>query len=279
MAHRILVVIPTLGQRKDWLIASIKSITSQEGIDAKVRVVAPTQASVGPTCSALGVELLEYNRKGLSAAIRRGWEECDDYDYVTWLGDDDLLAPGSLKRTAAVMASQPKTSIVYGAVRYIDSRGRTLWLQRPGRFAGWYIRYGKNLLPQQGSLLRKSAVQAIGGVDENFRSAMDQDLFTRLIDRGSYAYVRHEVAAFRLHESNITVTKGNAGSDEGELIRARHGGRLYPLLRPITKVTDRLIYAMIRRWPYPAPERVQGIPYTFARGQDMEPEPCTDGVS
>lgn len=269
----ILVVIPTLGIRRDWFVASVRSILSQEGVDVRIRVVAPSKANLRSLCSALGVELIEYDRRGLSAAINRGWEGADDFEYVTWLGDDDLLSPGSLSATAAEMTHHPSASIVYGAVRYIDANGRTLWLQRPGRFAGWYLRYGKNLLPQQGSLLRRSAVRSVGGINESYKSAMDQDLFSRLIDSGGYRYVRYEVAAFRLHESNITVTKGDAGTDEGDEIRARHAGRFYELIRSCTQISDRVIYGLIRRWPYgPPPLGADGVPYTISRINDEELE-------
>jgi glycosyltransferase involved in cell wall biosynthesis len=264
LSPKILVVVPTLGTRRDWLRASVRSVLSQEGVDVRVRVVAPSQASLGPLCSELGVELVECDQKGLSVAINEGWKDAEGVEFVTWLGDDDLLAPGSLAATNAAISGAPDIAMVYGAVRYVDAGGSSMWLQRPGRFAARYLPYGKNLVPQQGSLLRRSVVMAAGGIDESCKSAMDQDLFLRLLDRGTYAYVRQEVAAFRMHESNITVTKGDIGADEGERIRARHAGKFYPIIRRFTLISDRLIYALIRRWPYGPPASVNGRPYTVA---------------
>lgn len=260
----VLVVVPTLGARIGWLRASISSVLDQEGVEVKVRVVAPSRASLGELCSELGVELVECDEKGLSVAINEGWRNADGAEFITWLGDDDLLAPGSLAATCAALINRPYAAMAYGAVRYIDGAGKSMWVQRPGRFAAWYLPYGKNLVPQQGSLLRRSHVMAAGGIDESFKSAMDQDLFSRLLDRAPSAYVRQEVAAFRMHESNITVVKGNEGADEGERIRARHAGQFYPLIRRLTLISDRVIYALIRRWPYGAPPQVHGVPYTVA---------------
>jgi len=264
LSPSILVVVPTLGERKGWLRASVRSVLSQEGVEVKVRVVAPSRASLGRLCSELGVDLVECDKKGLSVAINEGWRDSEDTEFITWLGDDDLLAPGSLATTSAALAAHPMATMVYGAVRYIDAAGNSLWLQRPGRFAGWYLRYGKNLVPQQGSLLRRSFVTAGGGIDETYQSAMDQDLFSRLMDCGPYSSVPQEVAAFRMHGSNITVNKGDEGADEGERIRARHVGQFYPLIRRLTLVADRVIYALIRRWPYGPPPLVNGLPYTVA---------------
>jgi glycosyltransferase involved in cell wall biosynthesis len=260
------VVVPTLGSRRDWLRASIRSILSQEDVEVRVRVVAPSKASLRQLCSDLGAELVECDEKGLSLAINAGWKDSGEAEYITWLGDDDLLAPGSLAAASTALDACPDAAMAYGPVRYINAAGKSMWLQRPGRFAAWYLPYGKNLVPQQGSLLRKSFVMAVGGLDESCKSAMDQDLFSRLLDCGAYSYVRREVAAFRIHESNITVNKGNEGMDEGERIRARHAGRFYPLIRRVTRVSDRVIYALIRRWPYGAPPSVNGQPYTVAHG-------------
>ena len=269
MFSSVLVVVPTLGVRQDWLRSSIHSILSQEDVDVRVRVVAPTAAALRPICSELGVELVECDRKGLGVAINRGWKDAGEFEYVTWLGDDDLLAPGSLASTTAVMSANADIAMAYGAVRYIDGAGSSLWLQRPGRFAAWYLSYGKNLVPQQGSLLRRSLVLQIGGIDETYKSAMDQDLFSRLLDGRSFAYVRQELAAFRLHDSNITVTKGDGGANEGEQIRMRHAGRFYPAIRRLTRMTDRVIYAFIRRRPFGATPLIDGVPYTIAHDQSV----------
>lgn len=258
------MVVPTLGLRRDWLKSAIRSVLAQEGVGVTVRVVAPTTAKLSLLCGELGVELLESDRKGLSAAINDGWNAPSKAEYVSWLGDDDLLAPGSLSAAIRALEGRPAAAMVYGAVRYIDARGETLWVQRPGRFAAWYLAYGKNLLPQQGSLLRMSRVQSVGGVDERFTRAMDQDLFSRLIlGNGESVYVGRELAAFRLHESNITLTKGISGDDEGEIIRARHTGNLYPAVRRLTRVLDHAIYSVIRHLPFRPPAEINGVPYTI----------------
>ncbi|MDL5352336.1 glycosyltransferase [Microbacterium sp. zg-YB36] len=260
---QVLMVVPTLGTRRDWLIDALRSILDQEtDVQPIVRVVAPDSAPIQDICDDLGVELLRSNRRGLSAAINDGWNSPHEAEFVAWLGDDDLLAPESLLASTRHLEEHPKSPAVYGQVRYIDEDGATLWVQRPGIWGRWYFRVGKNLIPQQGSLFRWAAVQQIGGIDELYQSAMDQDLFARLQRRGRLHYVRRELAAFRLHASNITVTKGEGGNDEGDEIRGRYFRRGYPVIRSITRRTDRLIYALIRRMPYRRAADQGTRPYT-----------------
>ena len=259
---RVLIVVPTLGHRLGWLSDCVASIQQQQSLcSVHTVVVAPTSADLGSFCADRHVEHRASDRKGLSAAINDGWRDSDRFDYLGWLGDDDLLAPGSIASASEALESDGSASAVDGDVRYIDRNGNTMWMQRPGRWAQLYFRVGKNLVPQQGSLFRSSAVRQVGGVDETFRSAMDQDLFDRLRLVGRLIHVRRELAAFRLHEANITVTKGDAGTDEGDRIRAR-GGRAYNVLRPITPLTDRLIYGTMRRLPSPPAPLSNGQPYT-----------------
>lgn len=261
----VLVVVPTLGQRKEWLVAALQSVSTQAQpslFSLRVVLVAPETAQLAGLSRENEVELLVSNRPGLSAAINDGWAIAHEATYVCWLGDDDLLAPGSLESTVRALNGHPHAAAAYGQVRYIQSDGATMWLQKPTRFAGRYMKFGKNFLPQQGSLIRWSVAQEIGGLDERFRSAMDQDLFTRLLERGKLLYVPREIAAFRIHDSNITVTKGRAGNDEGDEIRERSTqGRFVPP-KMLMDLIDRAIYSIMRRIPASPPPKINGFPYT-----------------
>jgi GT2 family glycosyltransferase len=258
----VCMVVPTLGHRLDWLAECLTSIRLQRVDDpVLLRVVTPRPDDVAALALAHGAEVVEQRQGRLSAAINLGWAGVDA-DALAWLGDDDLLAPGSLAAASAALRSHPHAALVYGRVRYIDGEGRTLWLQRPGRLAARYIHVGKNLVPQQGSLFRASAVRSIGGVDEALQSAMDQDLIQRLTRVGSSVYVPAELGAFRLHGAGITETKGSAGQDEGDAVRRAHGPRWYPRVRPATRAVDRVVYAAMRRVPAPPPPLSDGVPYT-----------------
>lgn len=244
------MVIPTLGTRPGWLrecISSVRSNPTSHPLD--VCIVAPLSfdvAALGEHAEYVSVILSE--KKGLSAAINIGWDYLIGADYFGWLGDDDLLAAGSLDRVAGVLDSDSRASAAYGNVRYIDELGRTIFVSRPGRLASAYLKYGKDLVPQPGSLFR-----AIGGappkVDESLSYGMDLDLFLSAKRSGRLRYVPHEVASFRLHGTSITFN--NTDRSEADSIRSRYQSKversLVATVQPAVCILDRFLYRAIQR--------------------------------
>lgn len=262
MTPDVLIAIPTLGRRPDWLRAAVASISHQD-IPALVLLVGPNGHQLVDQARRLDVELHVVDEPGLSLAINSALRNTDA-TYVSWLGDDDMLAPGSLRRVRDALENAPAAPFGYGRTRYIDDRGRTIGHTLPGRWATNYLTVGKDFVPQPGSLIRRAALRDIGYLDETLNNAMDLDLFIRLRSWGKPVYVPYEVSAYRLHASSITATKGS--TDEAERVRRSHlrpsALRCYPMWRPVTRLVDRVVDASFRRLPGPAPAAALGRPYT-----------------
>jgi GT2 family glycosyltransferase len=258
----ITLVVPTLGKRPDWLRDCLHSIVSQRFARCLVIVVAPSGADIDIS-EYPAVRVERYDEQGLSRAVNHGWGLDQQSDYISWLGDDDLLAPGSLAATAAFLDRSRQSSMVYGRVRYIDADSRSMWISRPSRFAAPYLRAGKNFVSQQGSLIRRTAADQIGWLDPGLMNAMDQDLFTRLRMAGHRAYLARELGAYRLHGNSITLLKGV--NDESELVRLRHWSesqhRWYRRWRVLGHYVDRALLATMRRLPAPPVPMRDGRPY------------------
>lgn len=267
----VAIVVPTLGERPGWLHDCLLSILSQDGVTSTVVVVAPTTADLD-MCGGLDLIVVRVDEPGLALAISQGWAVSSGTDYVTWLGDDDLLAPGSLSTTVAFLDQHRDCSMVFGRARYIDEESNTLWISRPTRFAAPYLRLGKNFVTQQGSLLRRTAVDAVGGLDLGLRNAMDQDLFTRLGRVGRRAYIAQELGAYRWHKGSITWRKGSL--DESEAVRRRYISPsvlgFYDAWRVAGRRIDWAWDALVRRLPVPPAPKVGGLPYTTTTASEPE---------
>jgi hypothetical protein len=234
-------------------------------------LVTPEEAPVSELVQSFGLEHVVCRKPGLSAAVNAAWRLGTE-EFVTWLGDDDLLSPGSLEVTESTLRANPGKGFVYGRARYIDGDGSTLFVSRPTRYAASYLRYGKNFVPQPGSLVNRDCAVRAGMLDETLHNAMDQDLFTRLHLMHGSVYVAKELAAFRLHDSNISVIKG--GTDEGTSIRDRYVGSTIGLLtnKAINASLSRAFYASQRRLPSRPPAvRSDGLCYTSPVGHVLEP--------
>lgn len=255
------IVIPTLGSRPDWLQMAVDSVLSQN-VKTKLVIVGANTPHVETFANGLGVRYIEQDGRGLSNAINTGWKSLRELRYFTWLGDDDILAPGSLHNTIGVLDKQPSAKYVYGRTRYIDSAGMTIYVSRPTKIAPWYMKYGQDYVPQPGSLIRTSAIGDELLVDESLSNAMDLDLFLRLSSSGrhSWAYVAQELSAYRIHGGAITQTKGAA--DESEMVRSRHRSavtsKLLPYVAPLRIQLERVYVGVQWRLPISKKSRAAG---------------------
>lgn len=234
---KTLVVVPTLGRRPDLLRLSLESITSQQLDDLDLVAVAPAGIGVEELVQAFGGRfVLDPGVGGLSGALNAGLAAAaPDTAYFAWLGDDDLLAVGSLRTTTATLASRPDAVLAFGWCDYIDAEGRLVFRSRAGQLAARILGWGPNLIPQPGCLMRYDAVVAVGGLDENVRLAMDLDLFLRLRRRGRMIAIPTTLASFRWHADSATVQGENLSMEESDQLRMKYmspaGASVYRLLR------------------------------------------------
>lgn len=232
-----LIVVPTLGRRPALLERSLSSITTQ-GIDGlDLVLVAPENVGVEMIARRHGARFApDPGRGGLSGALNAGLAvAAADTTYFSWLGDDDLLAEGSLRATTEALNADEGAVLAYGWCDYIDLHDRVVFRSRAGRLATVILRWGPNLIPQPGCLMRHDAVVAVGGLDESVRLAMDLDLFLRLRGKGRFIALPRTLASFRWHDDSATVENENASMEESDQLRmkymSRPAARAYQLLR------------------------------------------------
>lgn len=212
----ILVVTASLGRRPEYLKQSLESIARQS-VPADVVLVGPIhEPTLVRAAADFGAHLLP-DPGSLAAAINLGVSERGHaYEYVTWLNDDDLLESGALERTRDALRQHEGATVAYGSCRYIDDAGRELWTNRAGRWAPWVLKWGPDLIPQPGSLIRLSAWQEVGGLDESYGLAFDLDLLLRLQKVGPLLDVGHVVSSFRWHADSLTVDDRARNISESE---------------------------------------------------------------
>lgn len=218
----VLLVVPTLGRRLDYLEQTLDSIRGQ-GVPADVVVVTPHDAREARDLATARGAMLVDDTGSLPSAVNAGVAAArSDHEYVNWIGDDDLLAPGSLAATTAVLRADPGCVVAYGACAYIDDVGRHLWTSQAGRWAQRILPWGPDLIPQPGMLVRLDAWLAVGGVDESLRFAFDLDLLLKLRRRGRFTDVGQVVSSFRWHPDSLTVSDRSTSLDESEAVKRRH---------------------------------------------------------
>lgn len=227
------MVVPTLGERPDLLAQTLASITGQDGVDLRLVVVTPEARVATLRAAHPGVDVVAEAGGGIAAAIEAGWEAIGPVDAVAWLGDDDLLAPGSLMAASTSLLRDPRASMVYGRCHYIDVDGGLVCEIRPGRVAIPLLRLGRNLIAQPGALYRRTAVEAIGGLDREITLAFDCDLHLRLAKAGRATYLPVVLGAARTHADSLTTAQREASVAQLELVTKRVRGSRVERLRPL----------------------------------------------
>jgi hypothetical protein len=219
---KIGIVVPTLGRRPIYLNECLVSV--RRAGDVHICIVAPEGLDLSNLLDVgLIDQVIEDPRLGLAAAIDAGLRGVpSDISYVNWIGDDDLLAENSLDLTSHFLDSHPDVDLVFGSCRYIDEFGRLIWTNRSGSWAKPLMRFGPCLVPQPGSLFRRSKYIEVGGLDPRYKWAFDFDLFIKISKTGKLAYLPKVLAAFRWHPGSLSVGGREGSVREASSIRRRH---------------------------------------------------------
>lgn len=229
------VVVPTLGQRPEYLGLSLQSI--RDAGDAYILMVAPAAFDTASLIAdGLIDEKVDETGTTLPDAINQGFAALPaEIRYIAWLGDDDILRPGSLVKTTEFLENHPKSAVVYGSCDYIDESGARLWTNRSGAWAAPLLRVGPDLIPQPGSLFRRSAFVSTGGLRTDLGWAFDLDIFLRLAKFGRLSYLRTTLAAFRWHAESLSVGQRGDSVREASQVRKEF---LPTWLRPLSAIWE-----------------------------------------
>lgn len=235
MSQRIGIVVPTLGERPDYLKLCLKSIRSAG--EAHICLVSPQINYLSELIKDDLVDQFESDPGvGLAQAINWGISALpENVQFISWLADDDLLMPGSLDRAAETLSSEESILLVFGSCDYIDHEGKVLFTNKSGTWAVPLLRFGPDLIPQPGSLFKRSAFQKVGGLDLKFSLAFDFDFLIKISKIGKIKFINTRLASFRWHSNSMTVKHRSLSASEASKVRISH---LPIILKPISFIWE-----------------------------------------
>ena len=229
------IVVPTLGDRTELLRLCLSSIRAAG--DVHICVVAPISIDLQQfQLDGLVDQIVEDPGSGLPAAINAAIAALPVHiEYVNWLGDDDLLTPQSLIRALEELKDS-SVEFVFGSGDYIDIHGSVIGKNRSGKWAMWLMKYGPDLVPQPGSLYRRSAFNSVGGLDTSLGWAFDLDLFLRFKQSVSWRYIPECLAQYRWHDATLSTGRRAEMIAEARTVRSRHHGVVVRTAAPMWEV-------------------------------------------
>ena len=210
------VVIPCYNYGH-FLPSAVASVANQPGVDLDIIIVddASTDGSQDVARALAAADprihliLHEQNKRHI-ATYNDGLREARG-DYVVLLSADDLLAPGSLKRSTALMEHHPKIGLVYGyAADFSDvppAPRKTLetWTLWTGpEWIARMCRGGMNMMRSPEAVLRRCVMDELVGYDSALPHSADMDMWMRaaaLADVGRIG--GPDQAYYRVHDRNM----------------------------------------------------------------------------
>ena len=235
------VVVPTIGQRPQYIESTLRSI--REAGNAFI-VLVGREGFDGSSYLDCGLVDIYVDEDGpsLPNKINKGFKAIpQEIKYITWVGDDDLLAPDALTRAVAILSGPEEPVMVFGHCQYIDSEGNNVIVKRTGKWAVPLLRFGPQLIPQPSAVFRQDAFNIVGGLSDVYEFAFDFDLFIKLAGIGESVFIDAITSSHRWHSTSLTYSRRWDSVREASAVRVSHLPLVVRLMSVIWEVPTVLV--------------------------------------
>jgi glycosyltransferase involved in cell wall biosynthesis len=199
--------------RNRWamLEQALRSVLGQEGVELEVIVVDEASSDATPDrLEQLGderVSLIRHEEPKGPAMARNAAIERARGEWIAFLDDDDLWAPGKL-RAQLVRAEAGAHGFSYTGRIEVDDRLNPL-RNRPAAKPDDLLRELLATNPIGGPsnvVIRRDLLDRIGGFDERLPPLEDWDLWIRAAIEATADVCDELLIAYRFHEANLSTT-------------------------------------------------------------------------
>lgn len=210
-APLVSVVIPAYNVAP-FIRSAVESALQQSWKNIEVIVV--DDGSTDGTSEALvqtvdpRLTVIPQSNRGSSAARNTGISAARG-EYVAFLDGDDLWTRDKLERHVRFLESHPATDMAFSLSRIIDEFGRSTG--RSSQRVSGTISFRRLMLENvvnngSATVLRRSALNRVGGFDEYLRACVDYDLWLRisLLRPGNVHCIPEYLTMYRMRSGQIT---------------------------------------------------------------------------
>ena len=211
-APRVSVCIPTYNYGR-FLGDAIDSVLAQEYEAFELIVVDNASDDDTPAVVAAREDpRLRAHRNNRNLGLFGNFARCLELatgEFVKFLAADDWLHPAYLREAMALVERYPTAAIVSGPGFYVDANGDIYALGSTGVFATELVPGEEALRAQaehlnvvgmpSAALLRRDALDAVGGFDERFAPASDVHLWGKLLAHHDLAWLAQPRCYLRIH--------------------------------------------------------------------------------
>lgn len=199
----------------DFLAKAVESVLAQTYRDFEFIIIDDGSTDASPTMlRALAardarIRLIVRENRGLTKTLNDGVRLATG-KYLARMDSDDICAPDRFEKQVAYLDAHPDVVALGGAYEMIDDAGRVFHRMR---YADDDVALQESSLSGRPALchplvmMRADAVARVGGYDEAFPVAQDNDLWLRLGEVGKLACLPDVLLQYRQHGKSVSEAK------------------------------------------------------------------------
>jgi len=205
----ISIIVPAYNAERT-ILKTIESIQQQTFSNFELIVIndgsADRTLEVLDTVKDHRLKIFSYQNGGVSVARNRGIAHATG-EFITFLDPDDLWTADKLELQLAALQQHPEAGVAYSWTHYMDEQGEYFHADEPITFEGnvyadllvkYFLSNGSN------PLIRRQALESVGGFDPALTHAEDWDFYLRLAARWLFVVVPKPQILYRQSSSSAS---------------------------------------------------------------------------
>lgn len=163
---------------------------------------------------------------GQSDAINKGFKMATG-DVIAWLNADDYYLPQTFSKIADAFKQNHDAGIIYGNAMMVNQNKEALRVKKDHLFDRGVLLYYGCYIQSTTTFFRREIIDANHLIDSSYKLCMDYEYFVRLSTLGyCFQYTPETLAAFRWHETNLSVLYPQRRREETVKIKHQYGYKI-----------------------------------------------------
>lgn len=223
----ISIIVPTYN-RAEFIVEAVESVFAQTVTDWELIIVDDgstdnTVELLEPFLADQRVTYQKQENQGQAVARQQALKIATG-DYIAFLDSDNRWLPQRLELGLTALSNHSNAAVSYGDIITIDDNGietsRHNMRRYSGAIAPQLLR--DNFVSMNTSLVRKSAIDKIGGMRAEVRRGDDYDLWLRLSAENEFIYIPEFMADYRVMDDQISSNKDGRFVSNREIVSNFH---------------------------------------------------------
>jgi glycosyltransferase involved in cell wall biosynthesis len=248
---KISIITPSFNQGQ-FIADAIESVANQDYPD-KEHIIIDAQSTDKTIEVIKNYEHLPHLKwvsepdEGQADAINKGFKMASG-DVVAWLNADDYYLADTFSKVADVFERNPQVNIVYSDTMLVDKNKKLLRIKKDHPFDDGVLLYYGCYIQSTTTFFSKCIIDAGHLLDISYKTCMDYEYFVRLANLGyCFQYVPDVFAAFRWHDTNVSVVYPKKRREETVRIKHQYGFKVTQNLKVQTFLHDLIYYAYLTK--------------------------------